>query len=106
MLHCQTNSLVTQLVYPFELVSITRLVIRQVIHVTSLVTRLVIGLYKIFVYFEAVVHESTIPPCPPPTCIVYPGAILLHDHWTVYDSPSDLPCVCYIPYNIGNNNIV
>ena len=46
--------------------------------------------YKIFVYFEAVVHESTILSFPPPTCIAHPGAILLHDYWTVYDSPSDL----------------
>jgi len=57
-------------------------------------------------YFEAVAHESTILSFPPPTCIAHPGAILLHDYWTVYDSPSDLPCVCYTPYNIGNNNIV
>jgi len=39
--------------------------------------------YKIFVYFEAIVHESTILSFPPPTCIAHPGAILLHDDWTV-----------------------
>jgi len=43
---------------------------------------------------------------PPPTCIAHPGAILLHDYWAVYDSPSDLPFVRYTPYNISNNNIV
>jgi len=64
-----------------------------------------LGLYKIFVYFEAVVHESTILSFPPPTCIAHPGAILLHGYWTVYDSPSDLPFLCYTPYNIGNKNI-
>jgi len=68
-----------------------------------------LGLHKMFVYFEAVLHESTIFSFPPPTCttcIAHPGAILLHDEWKVYDSPSDLPFVCYTPYNIGNNNIV
>ena len=64
------------------------------------------SLYKIFVYFEAVVHESTIRSFLPPTCIAYLGAILLHDYWTVYDSPADLPFVCYTLYNIGNGNIV
>ena len=38
-----------------------------------------VGLYKIFVYFEAIVHESTILSCSPPTCIAHPGAILLHN---------------------------
>jgi len=55
------------------------------------------GLYKIFVDFEAVVHESTILSSPPPTCIAHPGTIRLRNHWTVYDSPSDLLRVCYIP---------
>jgi len=64
------------------------------------------GLYKIFVYFEAVVNESTILSFPPHTCIAHPGAIRLHDYWTVYNSPSDLPFVCYTPYTIGHNNIV
>jgi len=31
---------------------------------------------------------------------------LLHDYWAVYDSPSELSCVGFTPYNIGNNNIV
>ena len=65
-----------------------------------------LGLYKILVYFEAVLHKSTILSFPPPTCIAHLGAILLHDYWTVYDSPSDLPFVCYTPYKIGNNKIV
>ena len=47
-------------------------------------------------------HESTIFACPTPTCVAHPGAILLHDDWTVYDSLSDLPVVCYTPYKIGN----
>ena len=64
------------------------------------------GLYKIFVYFEAVVHESTILSFPPPTCIAHLGAILLHDDWAVHDSPSDLPFVCYTPDTIGNHNIM
>ena len=64
------------------------------------------SLYKIFVYFEAVVYESSSLSFPTPTCIAHPGAILFHDSRTVYDSPSDLPFVCYIPYNTGNNIIV
>jgi len=68
--------------------------------------RLHVGLYKIFVYVEAVLHKSTILSFPPPTCIAHPAAVLLHDDWTVYDSLSDLPFVCYTPYNIGHNNIV
>ena len=31
---------------------------------------------------------------------------LLHDYWTVYDSPPDLPFVCYTPYTIRINDIV
>jgi len=65
-----------------------------------------LGLYKRFVYLETVVHESTFLAFPPPACIAHPGAILLHDDWTVYGSPSDLPCVCHTLNNIGNNNIV
>jgi len=44
---------------------------------------LCVGLYKIFVYVEAVVHESTILSSPLPTCIAHPDAVLLHDYWTV-----------------------
>jgi len=45
------------------------------------------GLYKIFFYFEAFVHESTILSFHAPTCIAHPGAILFHDCWAVYDPP-------------------
>jgi len=62
-----------------------------------------VDLYKTFVYL---VNESTFLSFPPPTCIAHPGAILLHDYWTVYDSPSDHPCVCYKTYDIGDTNIV
>ena len=31
------------------------------------------------------------PFIPPPTCIAHPGAILLHNYWTVCDFPSDHP---------------
>jgi len=65
-----------------------------------------LGLYKIFVYFEAVVHKPIIISFTPPTCNSHPGAVLLHGYWTVYDSPSDLLFVSYTLYNIGNNNIV
>jgi len=65
-----------------------------------------LGVYKIFVYFEAAVHESTIRSLPPPTCIAHPGAIRLHDYWIVYESPSDFAFASYTPYNIGNNNRV
>ena len=44
-------------------------------------------------------------PRPPalPTLVQYYCTMI----WTVYDSPFDLPFVCYTPYkNIGNNNIV
>jgi len=67
---------------------------------------MLLGLYKIGFYFEAFVYESTILSFPAPTCIVYPGAILLHDYWAVYDLPSDLLFVCHTPYNIGDGNIV
>ena len=65
-----------------------------------------VGLYKIFVYFEAVVHRSSILLFPPPTCIAHPGAILLHNYWTVYGFPPDLRFVSYTPYNSGNYNIL
>jgi len=46
------------------------------------------------------VHESTILSFPPPACIAHPGAILLHGYWTVYDSRSGLPFVCYTPVGL------
>ena len=54
-----------------------------------------VGLYKIFVYFGAIVHESTLIVSLPPTCMAYASAILFHDYNTVEDSVSDLPFVCY-----------
>jgi len=42
-----------------------------------------VGLNKIFVYVEVVVYQSSILSFPPPTCITHPGAIRLHDYWTV-----------------------
>ena len=63
--------------------------------------RLPVGLYKIFVDFEAVVHKSTILSAPPSLfALPCPSAILLHDYWTVYDSPSDLPFVYAIHQTI------
>jgi len=64
------------------------------------------GLYKIFFYFEAFVHESIILSFPSPTCIGHTVAIQMHNYWAVYEPPSDLPFVCHIPCNIGKNNIV
>jgi len=68
---------------------------------------LYLSLYKRFVYFEAIVHESTIRSLTPaahlycpPWCNTIPQLL---------DSirlPSDLPLVCYTPYNIDNGNIV
>jgi len=65
-----------------------------------------LGLYKILFYFGAIVQESTILLFPPPICMAHPSVILLHDFNTIYDSLSDLPCVCYTPYKIRNNNIL
>jgi len=41
-----------------------------------------------------------------PTRIAHTIAILLHEYWAVYTTPSELSFVCYTPYNIGNHNIV
>jgi len=65
-----------------------------------------VGLYKIFVDFESVVHESTILTFRPPARIAIPGAMLLHAYWTVFGPPFDFPFVCYTPYTINNNDIV
>ena len=66
----------------------------------------VVGLYKILFYFEAVVHESIILLLPPPTCIAHTIAILLHDYCAIYDPPSEPSFICHIPYNIGDGNIL
>jgi len=65
-----------------------------------------LGLYRTLFYFEAHMHELTILATPTPTCIAHPGVTLMHGYWAVCDSPSELPCVCYSPHNIGNNYIV
>jgi len=65
-----------------------------------------LGLYKIFFYVEAFVHESIILSFPSPTRIGHTVAIQMHTYWAVYEPPSDLLFVCHIPCNIGNTNIV
>ena len=42
-----------------------------------------LGLYKIFFYCEAIVHQSTILLFPSPTCMTHHSAILLHEYNTV-----------------------
>jgi len=55
-----------------------------------------VGLYKIFVYFGAIVHESTILLFSPPTCMTHPGAILLHDYYHSIRLPFRPPlCMLY-----------
>jgi len=61
-----------------------------------------VGLYKIFVHFEAFLHESIILVLPPPTCIAHNSAIRLHVYCTLYDLSRTPPCVCHTPCNIGN----
>jgi len=50
-----------------------------------------LSLYKILLYLEALVHESTILLLPPSTCIAGTIAILLHDYCAIYDAPRDPP---------------
>jgi len=45
-----------------------------------------LGLYTIFVHFEAVVHESIIPLLLPTTYIAHTFAILLHGYCAITDS--------------------
>jgi len=61
-----------------------------------------VGLYKIFVYVEAVMHKSLILVLPFPTGIAHNSAIILHVYCATYDPPRPAPCVCHTPYNIGN----
>jgi len=65
-------------VHPAECV-IHMLLVAPQEYVDMYSARRVLGLHKIFVYLEAIVHESTILSFAPPTCIAPPGAILLHD---------------------------
>jgi len=58
--------------------------------------RLLRGFPKTFLQESTILYSFR----PPSTCIVHPGAILLHDWWTVYNSPSDLLIVRYIHHTI------
>jgi len=57
------------------------------------------GLYKIFVYIKAFVHERIIPFLPLPICIAHTIAILLHGYCAIYDPPQPPSCM---PYTIHN----
>jgi len=46
-----------------------------------------LGLYKIFVYMKAFMHERIIPCLPLPICIAHTIAILLQGHFAIYDPP-------------------
>jgi len=61
--------------------------------------RLTLGLYKIFVYLKAFVHERIIPFLPLPICIAHTIAILLHGVCVIYDLPQQPFCM---PYTIQN----
>jgi len=50
------------------------------------------SLYKIFVSFEAFVHESIIPLLLTPTCLTHTIAILLHALCAIYDPPPTPLC--------------
>jgi len=75
-------------------------------YIIYIYTHIYIYIYVYFVYFGAIVQESTIYLSPPLICMTHPSLILLHDYNTVYDSLFGLPFVRYTPYEIGNNNIV
>jgi len=47
-----------------------------------------VGLYNIFFYFGAFVHESINLLVPHPTCVAHTIALLLHDYCAMYDPPS------------------
>jgi len=64
-----------------------------------------VGLCKIFFYFEAFVHESSIRGLSPHICIARTIAILLHVYCAICDAPFDLPFVCHTPYIIGNDRV-
>jgi len=56
-----------------------------------------VGLYKIVLYFLAVVHESIILLFTPPTCIARTIAIFLHTYCAIYDAPPPPSFVCHTP---------
>jgi len=56
------------------------------------------GLYKIFVYFKAFVHERLLIVLPLPICIANTTAIPLHDYRAVYD-PLPTPISCAINHS-------
>ena len=60
------------------------------------------GLYKIFFYFEAVVHESTILSPPPAHLHCPPWCNTI----ARFLGSTRLPFVCYKPNNIGHDNMV
>ena len=61
-------------------------------------------LYKIFVHFEAFMHESIILVLPFPIGIAHNSAIVLHVYFATYDPPRPPPPlrICHTLYNIGN----
>jgi len=69
-----------------------------------------LSLYKIVLYFTALAWESIMGVHHP--CIAPPHLQSLRYCKTIarllrnIRPPSDPPCVCHVPYNIGNNNIV
>jgi len=69
-------------------------------------TRPRFDLYKIFVHFQAVVHDSVILLLPPTTCIAHTIAILVHGDCAINDSSPTPPFVSHTPYNGGRDNIV
>ena len=46
-----------------------------------------LGLYKIFIYFKAFMHERIILFLPLPICIAHTIAIRLHDDCAIHDPP-------------------
>jgi len=53
--------------------------------------RFVFGVYKIFFYYEAAVHESIIFLSPPPACFPHTFAIRSHAYCAIYATPDPPP---------------
>jgi len=51
----------------------------------------IVSLYRILFRFKVLLWESIILVFPPPTCKVYPIAILLHNQCAMYALPPTLP---------------